>query len=49
MIENVWADQAAIDELHAGVLKEVEEAVAWAEQSPYPDPSSLLEDVYESI
>ena len=23
-------------------------AVAWAEQSPYPDPATLLDDVYES-
>jgi acetoin:2,6-dichlorophenolindophenol oxidoreductase subunit alpha len=49
MLENGWADQAAIDETHATVLKEVEEAVAWAEKSPYPDASSLLEDVYETI
>jgi len=49
MIENGWAAQSAIDELHAGVLKEVDEAVAWAEKSPYPDPSSLLDDVYETI
>ena len=48
MIENGWAAQAAIDEVHANVLKEVDDAVAWAEKSPYPDPSSLLEDVYES-
>jgi pyruvate dehydrogenase E1 component alpha subunit len=49
MIENGWADQAAIAETHANVLKEVEEAVAWAEKSPYPDASSLLDDVYETI
>ena len=49
MIENGWAGQSDIDEMHAKVLKEVDEAVAWAEKSPYPDPSSLLEDVYETI
>jgi TPP-dependent pyruvate/acetoin dehydrogenase alpha subunit len=48
MLEKGWADQAAIDEVHAAVLKEVDEAVAWAEQSPHPDPSTLLEDVYEN-
>jgi hypothetical protein len=25
----------------------VDEAVAWAENSPYPDPATLLDDVYE--
>jgi len=34
--------------LHAAVRQEVDEAVAWAEASPYPDPATLLEDVYES-
>ena len=36
-----------IAQLHADVRQEVDEAVAWAEQSPYPDPSVLLDDVYE--
>jgi len=26
----------------------VDEGVAWAENSPYPDPATLLDDVYES-
>ena len=30
------------------VSGDFDDAVAWAEQSPYPDPSTLLEDVYES-
>ena len=34
--------------LHADVLKEVDEAVAWAEKSPYPDPATLLDGVYET-
>jgi TPP-dependent pyruvate/acetoin dehydrogenase alpha subunit len=25
----------------------VDEAVEWAEKSPYPDPSELLDNVYE--
>ena len=28
--------------------REVDDAVAWAEQSPYPDAATLLDDVYES-
>ena len=31
----------------ARALREIDEAVEWAEQSPYPDPASLLDDVYE--
>jgi TPP-dependent pyruvate/acetoin dehydrogenase alpha subunit len=27
---------------------EVDEAIAWAEQSPFPDPATLLDDVYEN-
>jgi TPP-dependent pyruvate/acetoin dehydrogenase alpha subunit len=37
-----------IESLHAAVRKEVDEAVEWAEASPFPDPATLLEDVYES-
>lgn len=49
MIENGWADQAYIDQTHAAILHEVDEAVAWAEKSPYPDASTLLDDVYETL
>jgi TPP-dependent pyruvate/acetoin dehydrogenase alpha subunit len=48
MIRRKWADQAAIDAIHSGIRKEVDEAVEWAEKSPYPDPATLLENVYES-
>ena len=34
--------------MHAAIVREVDDAVAWAEQSPYPDPATLLDDVYES-
>jgi pyruvate dehydrogenase E1 component alpha subunit len=47
MLANGWADEAELAEVHAGVLREIDDAVEWAEQSPYPDPASLLEDVYE--
>jgi TPP-dependent pyruvate/acetoin dehydrogenase alpha subunit len=49
MLENGWADRAALDATHARIRQEVDEAVAWAEQSPYPDPSTLLDDVYEKL
>ena len=48
MHEEHWASQEEIDELRAAVVREVDDAVAWAEQSPYPDAASLLDDVYEN-
>ena len=48
MLSEGWADQSALDDLHASILQEVDEAVAWAEKSPFPDPETLLDDVYES-
>ena len=49
MLDNGWADQAELDALHAGILQEIDEAVAWAEQSPHPDPATLLDGVYETL
>jgi pyruvate dehydrogenase E1 component alpha subunit len=48
MISEEWAKQSEIDALHARVRDEIDEAVAWAEQSPFPDPATLLDGVYES-
>jgi TPP-dependent pyruvate/acetoin dehydrogenase alpha subunit len=48
MLEKEWASQAEIDRVHAAITREVDDAVAWAEASPFPDPATLLEDVYES-
>ena len=47
MLAEGWASQAEIDATHAGIKREVDEAVAWAEKSPFPDPATLLDDVYE--
>jgi TPP-dependent pyruvate/acetoin dehydrogenase alpha subunit len=47
MLANGWAEEADLDAVRAGILREIDEAVEWAEQSPYPDPASLLDDVYE--
>ncbi|MGO9257006.1 MAG: thiamine pyrophosphate-dependent dehydrogenase E1 component subunit alpha [Bryobacteraceae bacterium] len=47
MLANGWAGEAELAEVRAGVLREIDDAVESAEQSPYPDPASLLEDVYE--
>jgi pyruvate dehydrogenase E1 component alpha subunit len=48
MLENGWATRAELDAVRAGILREIDEAVEWAEKSPYPDPDTLLDDVYES-
>jgi pyruvate dehydrogenase E1 component alpha subunit len=48
MLKNGWAEQEELDQLRTRVRSEVDEALAWAEQSPYPDPSTLLDDVYEN-
>jgi len=32
--------------VHEGVLAEVREAIAFAEASPFPEPSALMEDIY---
>jgi pyruvate dehydrogenase E1 component alpha subunit len=48
MLDESWVTQAGIEEAHAGIVREVDDAVAWAEQSPYPDAATLLDDVYES-
>jgi pyruvate dehydrogenase E1 component alpha subunit len=47
MLAQEWADQGEIDALHARIRDEIEEALAWAERSPLPDPATLLDGVYE--
>ena len=46
MLDRRWADQREIDDTHESIGAEVDEAIAWAEKSQYPDPSELLENVY---
>jgi pyruvate dehydrogenase E1 component alpha subunit len=48
MLDEGWGLQGELDELHAAVVREVDDAVAWAEQSPYPDPATQQDNVYES-
>jgi TPP-dependent pyruvate/acetoin dehydrogenase alpha subunit len=35
-----------MDQMSAQVLQEIEEAVEFARQSPYPDPGELFEDLF---
>jgi pyruvate dehydrogenase E1 component alpha subunit len=48
MLSKAWATQAELDRIHLDIRAEVDEAAAWADQSPYPDPSELLDNVYET-
>jgi TPP-dependent pyruvate/acetoin dehydrogenase alpha subunit len=34
--------------MHARIREEIDEAVAWAERSPFPDAATLLDGVYEN-
>jgi len=47
MVDNGWDDRAAIEALHAQIRQEVDAAVAWADERPYPDPSTLYGNVYD--
>ena len=40
------ATQAEMEQMDARVLQEIEEALEFARQSPYPDPSELFEDMF---
>lgn len=46
MIEKGVADQDEIDAMEDMIAKEIDEAVEFAEESPYPDPSELYTDNY---
>lgn len=46
--EGILSPEAAAA-VHEAVRAEVEEAIAFAEASPFPDPSALYEDVYSSV
>jgi pyruvate dehydrogenase E1 component alpha subunit len=47
MLERGWVKQADLDREHDAIRAEVDEAIAWAEKSPFPDPSELLTGVYD--
>jgi pyruvate dehydrogenase E1 component alpha subunit len=47
MVERHWMDEDGFAAAREAVRKEVDEAVEWAEASPYPDASELTEHVYE--
>jgi pyruvate dehydrogenase E1 component alpha subunit len=47
MLERGWITQAELDRRQARMREEVDDAIAWAEKSPYPDASELLDNVYD--
>ncbi len=47
MVRKGWASRDEISRLHEEIRQEVDAAIEWAENSPYPDASELLDNVYE--
>ena len=47
MTEKGWSSEERLDAAEAAIRQEMDEAVEWAEQSPFPDPSELLDNVYD--
>ncbi len=47
MMEWGFLSEAALGDLNRRIAAEVDDAVSWAEQCPFPDPATLLEGVYE--
>jgi len=47
LIAEGWASQEEIEGIKAAVRKAVDQGIEWAEASPYPDPATLLDGVYE--
>jgi TPP-dependent pyruvate/acetoin dehydrogenase alpha subunit len=43
MVERRWSDEEGLAAAREAVRKEVDEAVEWAEASPYPDASELTD------
>jgi pyruvate dehydrogenase E1 component alpha subunit len=40
------ATQATMDQIDAQVMREIEEALEFARQSPYPEASELFDDMF---
>ena len=43
--ERGWIDEAGLESMHDKVRQEIDEAIAFAENSPEPEPSALFEDI----
>jgi TPP-dependent pyruvate/acetoin dehydrogenase alpha subunit len=49
MADKDWVAPDEIARLHDEIRQEIDAAVEWAEKSPYPDASELLDNVYERL
>jgi pyruvate dehydrogenase E1 component alpha subunit len=47
-LDGDYADETELDKIDAKCLTAVNEATEFANNSPFPEPSELLEDVYVS-
>ena len=46
ILENNFATQEDLDAIYAKISKVVDDSVTFAEESPWPDDSEVLKDVY---
>ena len=49
MVERGWSSEQDFKEVRTRVLAEIDDAVEWGLKQPYPDPSTLEQNVYEKI
>ncbi len=49
MVEKDWASETNFKGMREQILAGIDDAVAWALEQPYPDPSTLEEGVYDTI
>ncbi len=49
MVDKRWSTEQDFIEIRSQVLDEIEEAVSWALEQPFPDPETLEADVYEHM
>jgi pyruvate dehydrogenase E1 component alpha subunit len=47
MMDRSWTDQDEIQAAWTAIRETADKAIEWAERSPLPDPSTLLNNVYE--
>jgi pyruvate dehydrogenase E1 component alpha subunit len=46
ILKKKYATQSEVDDIIGRVEKEIDDCVAFAESSPYPDDSELYKDIY---
>ena len=47
MLDAGWTDRDEVSGFYAELREEVDQAIRWAEASPFPDPKTLTDNVYE--